>query len=74
MKSTNPKTAIMFADANLADRFAQNATPFLLRMLNWLADRDGNFREAQKLRAMPEYRLADMGLTRIETRRTFGCA
>ena len=45
--------------------------PFWLRALNWLADRDAAYRMGQKLRAMPDERLDDMGITREQIERHF---
>ena len=42
-----------------------------LRALNWLAERDRRYREAQKLRRMPGERLDDVGLTRHEAEIAF---
>ncbi len=45
--------------------------PFFLRALNWLAERDRSYREAQKLRNMPSERLDDMGMTREDAENAF---
>ncbi|MFT7060323.1 MAG: hypothetical protein ACJASV_002840 [Pseudorhodobacter sp.] len=50
--------------AKYFDQSDRNAMPVLLRMLNWLADRDSDLRQAHKLRNMPQERLEDMGMTR----------
>jgi uncharacterized protein YjiS (DUF1127 family) len=55
-------TFAAFADENSHT----SSTPILLRALNWLAARDRRYRDAQKLRHMPDERLLDMGLTRMQ--------
>jgi len=42
-----------------------------LLVLNWLAERDRRFREASKLRRMPEERLLDMGMSRRDVAEAF---
>ncbi len=49
----------------------RRTTPLLRRALTWLAQRDAAYRQAQKLRAMPDERLDDMGLTREQVERLF---
>jgi len=46
-------------------------TPILLRALNWLAEKDGNYRQAAKLRDMDDERLTDMGITRAQANQAF---
>lgn len=46
-------------------------TPLLRRALNWYAERNALYRQAQKLRAMPDDRLDDMGITREQVERLF---
>lgn len=46
-------------------------TPIWLKALNWLAEKDHSYRQAQTLRQMPSERLDDMGLTRAEADRAF---
>ena len=49
----------------------RRTTPIWRRALNWLAQRDAAYRQAQKLRAMPDERLDDMGITREQVDRLF---
>ena len=42
-----------------------------LTLLNRIVAADQNFREAQKLKSLPEHRLDDMGLTREDADRAF---
>ncbi len=46
-------------------------TPIWLTVLNFLADSDQRYREAQCLKSMPDERLEDMGLTRTDANRAF---
>ena len=46
-------------------------TPIWLTVLNFLADSDKRYREAQCLKSMPEERLEDMGLTRADAKSAF---
>lgn len=46
-------------------------TPIWLNALNWLAERNYQYREARKLAELPPERLADLGLTRAEADRAF---
>jgi len=65
--SKQPANAATFvANTNRTAR-----TPVLLRILNWLAERDEAYRMACKLRDMPDVRLKDMGLTRQDANRAF---
>lgn len=50
---------------------SKSLTPIWLRALNWLARRDANYRAARMLRAMPEERLNDMGISRAEANVAF---
>lgn len=45
--------------------------PAWLRLLNWLARIDADHRATRKLRAMPDERLRDMGISRSETNGDF---
>ncbi len=45
--------------------------PLFLRVLNWLADADCRYREKQKLAALPDERLEDIGITREESKLLF---
>ena len=47
----------------------QGRGSFLLRALNWLAERDRRYRDARALRSMPDERLEDMGIDRREIER-----
>jgi len=49
----------------------QSRGSFLLRALNWLAERDRHYRDARTLRSMPDERLEDMGIDRQEIERVF---
>lgn len=46
-------------------------TSFWLRLLNRIADLDGRYRQAARLRDMPDFMLEDMGITRAEADRAF---
>ena len=46
-------------------------TNILLAALNWLAKRDGQYRQARKLRELPEARLIDMSLSRDDANKAF---
>jgi uncharacterized protein YjiS (DUF1127 family) len=46
-------------------------TPIWLKALNWLAEKNGQYRQARKLEEMPDERLADLGLTRTEADSAF---
>ena len=48
-----------------------NKSSFLLRALNWLAKLDGDYREAAKLKTMPQERLDDMGMSRNSLKEQF---
>jgi len=48
-----------------------NNSSFLLRALNWLAKLDGDYREAAKLKAMPQERLDDMGMCQNNLKEQF---
>jgi uncharacterized protein YjiS (DUF1127 family) len=52
-------------------RQAARRTPLWLRLLNRLADRDAAYRASHKLRAMPDERLDDMGMTREDANTAF---
>lgn len=45
--------------------------PIWLTVLNWIADADRRFREAQKLKSLSDEHLADMGMTRADADRAF---
>ncbi len=42
-----------------------------LRILNWVADRDANYRQAINLRNASDEKLADLGLTRQQANHAF---
>jgi len=44
---------------------------FFLQALNWLASHDAAYRENARLKAMPQHRLDDMGMTRDDANRAF---
>lgn len=44
---------------------------FLLRVLNWIAERDRRYREKQKLLGLPDERLVDMGMKRKDANTAF---
>lgn len=46
-------------------------TPLWLRLLNRLAALDGRYRQAARLRDMPDFMLEDMGITRADADRAF---
>ena len=46
-------------------------TSIWLTMLNFLAASDQRYRDSQKLKAMSDERLADLGLTRTDANRAF---
>ena len=47
------------------------SVPFLLNVLNWIAERDRRYREKQKLLSLPDERLEDMGMTRKDANMAF---
>ena len=57
--------------ASVKENARASDTPILLRALNWLAARDRRYRDAQKLRHMPDERLLDVGLTRLQAKQAF---
>lgn len=64
-----PSTSLETANAAIAIAWSKrNATPALLQVANWLVDRHNNIRQAQMLRDMSGHRLANIGVTRLDTR------
>lgn len=49
----------------------ESRKPMLLRLIDAVAGWDARYRQAQKLREMPDERLADMGLTRRDALTAF---
>lgn len=47
------------------------STPIWLTLLNRIAAADQRFRQAQKLKSLPAYRLEDMGMTREDADQAF---
>jgi uncharacterized protein YjiS (DUF1127 family) len=69
--TTRIDTLHLTAQARAPRRETLARAPFWLRALNWLAARDAAYRSARKLRAMPDERLDDMGITREQANRGF---
>ena len=54
-----------------AETAPRRAAPLWLRALAWLAAGDADWRDARKLAALPDHRLADMGMRREDAARAF---
>ncbi|MFT5362728.1 MAG: hypothetical protein ACI9VX_000346, partial [Dinoroseobacter sp.] len=48
-----------------------HTSPLLLRILNWIAARDADYRQACKLRNQHDTHLKDMGITRQQANQGF---
>ncbi len=59
------------SNAAMRSNIQMNRTPILLSILRWLVKLDSKYRQAHKLRTMPDDRLADMGLTRKQVNQKF---
>lgn len=65
-------SAILTNPAALAHSSAHpHTSPLLLRILNWIAARDADYRQACKLRNQDDTHLKDMGITRQQANQGF---